>query len=202
MWYYPRPIKCEYYGRQGCWAIFRCSSGYADAVGVYTWDLWCVPILEGFPGGSVVKKAPASAGDAGLIPGSGGSSPGGRKGQPSPVFLPGTSHGQRNLEGYSVHVVAKELDMTTTATCPRTRDLWFRKMVLMNLSVELQWRCRHRKQTHGHSRGKRGRDELKEQHWNILIMLHPLHILPCVKGMARGNLLFDAGSSNRCSVTT
>ena len=47
----------------------------------------------------MVKNPPASAGDAGLIPGSGGSSPGERKGQPTPVFLAGGSHGQRNLAG-------------------------------------------------------------------------------------------------------
>ena len=37
----------------------------------------------GFPGGSVVKNLPA------------------RKWQPTPVFLPGESHGQRRLAGYS-----------------------------------------------------------------------------------------------------
>ena len=34
-------------------------------------------------------------GDAGLIPALG------RSGQPTPVFLPGESHGQRSLAGYS-----------------------------------------------------------------------------------------------------
>ena len=34
-----------------------------------------------------------------------------RKWQPTPVFLPGKSHGQRSLVGYS-HGVAKELDVT------------------------------------------------------------------------------------------
>ena len=54
-------------------------------------------------GGSVVKNPPASAGDAG----DSGSIPGSRrfpwrkKQQPTPVFLPGESHGQRSLEGYS-----------------------------------------------------------------------------------------------------
>ena len=38
------------------------------------------------------------AGDMGLIPGS-GRSPGG--GHSNPVFLPGESHGQRSLAGYS-----------------------------------------------------------------------------------------------------
>ena len=35
-----------------------------------------------------------------------------RKWQPTPVFLPGKSHGQRSLAGYIVHGVAKESDMT------------------------------------------------------------------------------------------
>ena len=45
----------------------------------------------------MVKNPPASAGDTGSIPGS-GRSPGR---QPTPVFLPGESHGQRSLAGYS-----------------------------------------------------------------------------------------------------
>ena len=59
--------------------------------------------LVGFPGGSVVKNLPASAGDArdlGLIPGS-GRSLGERKWQPTPIFLSGKSHRQRSLAGYS-----------------------------------------------------------------------------------------------------
>ena len=31
---------------------------------------------------------------------------------PTPVFLPGKSHGQRSLAGYVVHGVTKELDMS------------------------------------------------------------------------------------------
>ena len=57
----------------------------------------------GFPCGSVLTKLPASAGatgDASLIPGS-GRSPRRRKWQPTPVFLPGESHGQRSLVSYS-----------------------------------------------------------------------------------------------------
>ena len=68
--------------------------------------------LVGFPGGSVVKNLPASAGDArdlGLIPGS-GRSLGERKWQPAPIFLPGKSHRQRSLVGYSPKG-CKELDM-------------------------------------------------------------------------------------------
>ena len=46
------------------------------------------------------KERTASAGDAGLIPRSGWS-PWERKWQPTPVLLPGKSHGQRSLVGYS-----------------------------------------------------------------------------------------------------
>ena len=35
-----------------------------------------------------------------------------RKWQPTPVFLPGKSHGQRSLTGYIVHKVTKESDVT------------------------------------------------------------------------------------------
>ena len=50
-----------------------------------------------------VKNPPANAGnigDMGLIPGS-GRFPWRRAWQPTPVFLPGETHGQRSLEGYS-----------------------------------------------------------------------------------------------------
>ena len=55
---------------------------------------------QGFPDGSATKNPPATAGDAGSIPGS-GRSPWRRKRQPTPVFLPGEFHGQRSLQGYS-----------------------------------------------------------------------------------------------------
>ena len=47
-----------------------------------------------FPGGSVIKNPPANAGNVGKIPWS-------REWQPTPAFLPGKSHGQRNLVDYS-----------------------------------------------------------------------------------------------------
>ena len=66
----------------------------------------------------VVKKLPANA-DVGSIPGL-GRSPGGGQ-EPTPVFLPGESHGKRSLVGYSPwgH---KESDMTEQQTrfCPLT----------------------------------------------------------------------------------
>ena len=63
----------------------------------------------GFPGRSVMKTLPANegaTGSLGLIPGSGS-----REWLPAPVFLPGKSHGQRSLGGYSPRG-HKELDMT------------------------------------------------------------------------------------------
>ena len=53
----------------------------------------------------VVKNPSANAGDArdrGLIPGSVGKIPWGGKLQPTPAFLPGESHGQRSLSGYTL----------------------------------------------------------------------------------------------------
>ena len=57
-------------------------------------------IVEGFPGGSVVKNPPAYAGDVGLIPGQ-GKIHWRRAWQPTPVLLPGKSHGRRSPAGYS-----------------------------------------------------------------------------------------------------
>ena len=62
-----------------------------------------------FQGGSVVTNLPANAEDVSSIPGS-GRSPG--KGNSNPlVFLPGKSHEQRSLAGYSPSG-CKESDMT------------------------------------------------------------------------------------------
>ena len=52
----------------------------------------------------VVKNTPSNAADIrdeGSVPGF-GRSPGGGHWQPNPVFLPGESHGQRSLAGYSL----------------------------------------------------------------------------------------------------
>ena len=51
----------------------------------------------------MVEDLPANTGDrrdVGSIP-EVGRSPGGGQGQPTPVVLPGESHGQRSLAGYS-----------------------------------------------------------------------------------------------------
>ena len=63
-------------------------------------------VIWGFPGGTGGKKKknpPANAEhtrDTGSIPRLGGST-WSRKWQPTPVVLPGESHGQRSLAGYS-----------------------------------------------------------------------------------------------------
>ena len=49
---------------------------------------------------AVVKNPPANAGDTGVNPWV-RKSPWRMKWQPTPVFLPGETHGQRNLTGYS-----------------------------------------------------------------------------------------------------
>ena len=54
----------------------------------------------GFPGGSGSKESACNAGDRGSIPGW-GKAPGRGHRQPTLVFLPGESHGQRSLVGYS-----------------------------------------------------------------------------------------------------
>ena len=61
-----------------------------------------------------VKNLPANARDLkrpGSTPQSGKSLGGGDEWQPTPVFLPGESHGQRSLSGYSPWG-GKESDMT------------------------------------------------------------------------------------------
>ena len=63
----------------------------------------------GFTGGSDSKASACTAGDLGLIPGS-GRSPGQGNGN-RPVLLPGKFHGQRSLVGYSPWG-CKELDTT------------------------------------------------------------------------------------------
>ena len=67
-----------------------------------TWEsiLYIVLCILGFPGGSDSKASVCNAGDRGSIPGL-GRFPWRRKWQPTPVFLPGKSHGPQSLVGYS-----------------------------------------------------------------------------------------------------
>ena len=69
--------------------------------------------LSSFPGSSDGKEFACSAGDLGLIPGSGTSPEEGNG--PGPVFLPGEFHGQGSLTGYSPWG-CKESDTTEQLT--------------------------------------------------------------------------------------
>ena len=61
--------------------------------------------LQGSSDGSVVKNLPANAGDMGLIP----SLEDALEKKWQPILLPGESHEQRSLVGYTVHRVSKSL---------------------------------------------------------------------------------------------
>ena len=65
--------------------------------------------IAGFPDGTIVKNLPTM--QETRVQSLGQEDPWRRKWQPTPVFLPGKSHGQRSLVGYSLwhH---KESDMT------------------------------------------------------------------------------------------
>ena len=93
----------------------------------------------GFPGSSVSKESALSAGDPGSIPGSGRSLEGGR--QPTPVFLPGESHGQRSLVGCSPWG-RKESGMTERLTQPQQNTAHRcgkdKKLILLNTSTPLR----------------------------------------------------------------
>ena len=85
--------------------------------------------------GTSGKEPTANAGDArdrGSIPGW-GRSPGGGHSNPTPVFLPGASHGQRSLEGYSPwrRKSWTRLKWLSTHTgMPRTQDTGDRESVI------------------------------------------------------------------------
>ena len=86
-------------------SLERVEPGY-DAISPFPAQLsrlhfhWSVDCLrEGFSHSSVGKESTCNTGDLGLIPV--WKIPWRRKWQPTPVSLPGKSHGQRSLEGYS-----------------------------------------------------------------------------------------------------
>ena len=80
-----------------CIAWFIDSLSYASPLTMTM--LWSMK--EGFPDGPVVKNPPASASNMCSVPEL-GRSPGEGNGKVTPVFLPGKSHGQRNLVDYSL----------------------------------------------------------------------------------------------------
>ena len=89
--------------------------------------------------GKGATRNPGDSGDLGLIPGV-KKMPWRRKCQPAPTFLPGESHGQRSLAGYSlVWSQRAGHDWTTDRTCVTNSDLHsyllfgFREWLLTNL---------------------------------------------------------------------
>ena len=71
-----------------------------------------------FPHSSVSKESACSAGDLGLIPGSGRLLGWRRKWLSTPVFFPGKSYGQRSLAGYSPWGTRVSHDLATKPPPP------------------------------------------------------------------------------------
>ena len=67
-------------------------------------------------------------------------------------------------------------------------------MILKNLSTGQQWRNRHREQTMDMGRGEERVRCMERVTWKLT--------LPYVKQIAKGNLLYVSGNSNRGSVST
>ena len=89
----------------------------------------------------MVKKLPANAGDAGSVPGS-GRFPWRKKLQPNPVFIPGKSHGQRRLAGYSPRSCKSQHDLATKYNNIDTRydhQLHLSDSQMHNLSRPAAW---------------------------------------------------------------
>ena len=82
------------------------------------WTVYVCRLIEGFPGGSVVKNPPANAGDS--------FDPWvrkilwRRKWWHSPVLLPGKSLGQRNLGGYSPQGLKRQTQLSNWTMTPKT----------------------------------------------------------------------------------
>ena len=96
------------------------------------------PLPRGFPGGSDCKESACNAGDLGSIPGL-GRSPGEGNYYPLQYFLPGESHGQRSLVGYSPWG-RKELDMTELLTLSQPPFLALSFFLLQEPYTELaEW---------------------------------------------------------------
>ena len=81
------------------------------------------------PDGTMVRNLPASAGDAGLIPGL-GRSPGGEKRQPTPVFLPGKIPWTEEPGGFIGSQRVRQLRDSTTTTKVQLKDYSFHKHLL------------------------------------------------------------------------
>ena len=97
-----------------------------------TWENPYPMWKEGFLGGSVVKNLPANIFDPRV-----GKIPWRMKWQPTPVFLPGKSQGQRSLAGYSPWIHSQtRLDFATEQTCEKCKSSIF----LWRVGRPLLWR--------------------------------------------------------------
>ena len=98
---------------------FRCVEKYFSYIYVCVCVCVCVCVyiyiyiyIKGFPGGSVVKNPPTIAGD--WIRALGQRDPWRRKWQPTLVFLPGNSHGQRSLCGLQLSQYVEYCSLCST----------------------------------------------------------------------------------------
>ena len=98
---FPPRVHCQSVRTAGSNVVLVELSGEQQQHTLFFLLYTCMYVYRGFPGGSVVKNLPANVRDVISIPGSGRSPSWRKKWQPIPVFLPGKSHGQRGLEGYS-----------------------------------------------------------------------------------------------------
>ena len=78
-----------------------------DCKDAWTMSACWVDGWTGFPGGSAGREYAYDAGDPGFDPWV-GKIPWRRARQPTPVFLPGESHGQRSLAGHSCGVTESD----------------------------------------------------------------------------------------------
>ena len=95
-------------GNYAQYLVITCSGKESEKEYIYVCVYVCIHIhvyvcvTEGFPGGTIGKESPGNAGDIRHV-----SDPWvgkvlwRRARQPTPVFLPGESHGQRSLADYS-----------------------------------------------------------------------------------------------------
>ena len=99
--------------------IFRpwnvCTMFYVQDFNLSKWEVFLQCKMHMALGGSVSKESTCNAGDAGLIP-CVGKIPWKRKWQPTPVFLPGESHGQRSLAGYRPWVAKSRMWLKQLST--------------------------------------------------------------------------------------
>ena len=87
---------------------------------------------EGFLGGSMVKSTLTNSGDMGPIDPWAGKIPWRKKWQPTPVVLPGESHGQRTLVGYSSWGLKRvRQDLATT----EQQQNCLKKLLLENFNI-------------------------------------------------------------------